>query len=36
VQTQQTLVISNTGGSDLDWEIFEEPVSSPARPARCP
>ena len=25
VQTQHTVVISNTGGALLDWEIFEEP-----------
>ena len=30
-QTQHTLTISNTGGSDLDWEILEEPAAqSPA------
>lgn len=31
-QTQHTLTISNTGGSNLDWEILEEPgtVAAPA------
>lgn len=36
-QTQHTLVISNTGGSPLGWEILEEPASvAPAAPASQP
>lgn len=32
-QTQQTVSISNMGGSDLEWEIFEEPAArTVARP----
>ena len=35
VQTQHTLTISNTGGSDLTWEIVEAPAvaAAPASPA---
>jgi len=35
LQTQHTLTISNTGGSDLTWEIVEAPVvaAAPASPA---
>jgi predicted extracellular nuclease len=35
LQTQHTLTISNTGGSDLDWVIAEEPtaIAGPAVPA---
>ena len=35
LQTQHTLTISNTGGSDLTWQIFEEPTR-PAAPANQP
>ncbi len=34
LQTQHTLTISNTGGSDLNWTILEEPaaIAGPASP----